>query len=129
MVAELLRQLFRKPATNPFPAKYLPPSMTQFLQKASRGEAAIHPPVEVPPQYRGKLAKVGEECTGCGLCVRICPGNAIELVPETKQIRIYIPSCVFCGQCTEICPKGGLAMSEIFLLADTDRYSANLVVE
>jgi NAD(P)H-quinone oxidoreductase subunit I len=129
MIPELLKQLFRKPATNTFPAKYLPESITGFLKKAAAGEVAVHPTIEVPPHFRGKLLRDPGACTGCGLCVKVCPGNAIELIRETKQVRIYIPSCTFCGQCTEICPKGGLWMSDIFLLADTDRFSDNLVVE
>ena len=47
MMPELLRQLFKKPATNAFPARYLPPSVTKFLHKVAQGEAAINPPVPV----------------------------------------------------------------------------------
>ena len=46
MMPELLRQLFKKPATNAFPARYLPPSVTKFLQKVAQqpqfGFAVFH---------------------------------------------------------------------------------------
>ncbi len=129
MIPELLKQLFRQPATNTFPAKYLPPSVTGFLKMVSRGEAAIHPPVATPPEFRGKITYEPEGCIGCSLCVKICPAHAIELVNETKTIRIYVSQCIFCSQCTDMCPKGSLKMSDEFLLADEDRYSDNLIVE
>ena len=90
MMPELLRQLFRKPATNAFPARYLPPSVTKFLTSVAQGEAAINPPVPVPPKFRGKIAYDRESCIGCSLCLRVCPAHAIEFLPETKRIRIYV---------------------------------------
>lgn len=129
LLHELLRQLFLTPATNLFPAKYLPSSITGFLQKVSRGEATINPPVVTPPKFRGKIVYDREGCTGCTLCLKVCPAHAIDFIPETKRIRIWISQCVFCSQCTDICPKSGLSMSDEFLIADEDRFSENLIVE
>ena len=126
---ELVRQLFREPATNRFPAKYLPPTVTGFLKAVGEGKATIVPPVPIPPNFRGKITYKNDCCIGCGLCVKVCPSHAIELIPETKQIRVWVGQCIFCSQCTSICPKGGLSMGDEFLLADEDRYSENLIVE
>jgi NAD(P)H-quinone oxidoreductase subunit I len=71
MMPELLAQLFKKPATNIFPARYLPPSVTEFLAGVAKGEVAINPPVPVPPNYRGKIAYEREGCIGCQLCLKI----------------------------------------------------------
>lgn len=38
-VREVLVQLFKKPATNLFPAKYLPKSATKFLSEVSEGKS------------------------------------------------------------------------------------------
>ncbi|MCU0632468.1 MAG: 4Fe-4S binding protein [Methanolinea sp.] len=126
---ELIRQLFREPATNRFPAKYLPPSVTGFLKDVGAGKATLIPPVPTPPRFRGKITYKSDCCIGCGLCVKVCPSHAIELIPDTKQIRVWVGQCIFCSQCTSICPKGGLSMTDEFLLADEDRYSENLIVE
>lgn len=129
MIPELLRQLFRRPATNPFPAAYLPPSVTEFLKMVGEGKATLNPPVAIPPNFRGKIAYDRDCCTGCTLCLKICPANAIEFLPETKRVRIWVTQCIFCSQCNDICPKGSLSMSGEFLLADEDRFSENLIVE
>ncbi len=129
LIPELLSQLFKKPATNQFPAKYLPPSVTEYLAKVGAGTATLTPPVPTPPKFRGKIAYQRDGCIGCGLCLKVCPSHAIELIPETKRIRVWVDQCIFCSQCTDICPKGGLHMTDEFMLADEDRYSENLIVE
>lgn len=128
-VPMVLRQLFRKPATNFFPAKNLPPTITGFLEAVAAGKAAIHPPVPTPVKYRGKILYDRNTCIGCKMCIRVCPANAIEFIPETKRIRIWITQCVFCSQCNDICPKDCLHMSSDFLLANEDRYAESQIVE
>ncbi len=129
MLPELIKQLLSEPATNKFPAKYLPPSITEFLRQVGEGKVPLNPPVPIPPNFRGKLAYEREACTGCTLCARVCPSHAIDVLPETRRMRIWITQCIFCSQCTDACPKNGLHMTEEFLLADEDRFSENLIVE
>jgi NAD(P)H-quinone oxidoreductase subunit I len=129
MLPELIKQLFSEPATNTFPAKYLPPSITEFLKQVGEGKASMNPPIGLPPNFRGKIVYERDACTGCTLCARVCPSNAIEVLPETKRMRIWISSCIFCSQCTDACPKNGLSMSDEFLLADEDRFSEARIVE
>jgi Membrane bound hydrogenase subunit mbhN len=129
MIREILSQVFRTPATNPFPSRFLPPSVTEFLKKVGAGEATINPPVATPPHFRGKIVYDRDGCIGCNLCIRVCPAHAIEFIPETKRIRIYITQCVFCSQCNDICPKGVLTMSPEFLLGTENRYAESQIVE
>lgn len=122
-------QLVRKPATNLFPAKYLPRSVTRYLAKVQQGKALLTPPVATPVRFRGKIVYDRETCIGCKICTRICPANAIEFLPETKKVRIYVTQCVFCSQCNDACPVSALHMSNEFLLATADRYSDAMIVE
>lgn len=128
-VGMVIRQVFRKPATNLFPAKHLPPSITGFLEKVAAGKATLIPPIATPDRYRGMIRYDRDSCIGCRLCLRVCPAHAIEFLPETKRIRIYVTNCIFCSQCNDVCSTGSLQMSSDFLLATEDRFNENLIVE
>jgi formate hydrogenlyase subunit 6/NADH:ubiquinone oxidoreductase subunit I len=127
-VRTILKQLFLNPATNKFPAKYAPASTIQFLNSVTKGELEMIPPVSVPPQFRGKIALDKEGCTGCRLCISVCPTKAIEFIPEEKKVKIFVSRCCFCAQCVDICPPGVLSMTDEFLLANYDKYADELVV-
>ena len=129
MLPTVFAQMFRKPFTNKFPAKYQPSSTTNFLKAVEEGKASIIPPVPTPENFRGKIQYDRESCIGCNLCVKVCPSNAIEPKPEEKKIRIYLARCTFCSQCNDVCPKNCLTMSNEFLLSDVDKYSKDLIVE
>jgi formate hydrogenlyase subunit 6/NADH:ubiquinone oxidoreductase subunit I len=124
----ILKQLFLNPATNKFPAKYAPASTIQFLNKVTKGELKMIPPVPVPPKFRGKIALNKAGCTGCRLCISICPTRAIEFIPEEKKVKIFVSRCCFCAQCVDICPPQVLSMTSEFLLASYNKYADELVV-
>ncbi len=128
-IPEVLKQLLKKPATNTFPAKYLPGSITEYLQKVTEGKAEIHPPIETPPRFRGRITYDRDTCIGCKICTRVCPANAIEFIPETKRIRIYVTQCIFCSQCNDACPVDALHMSSDFMIATEDRFEDAMIVE
>lgn len=125
----VLKQLFSKVATNKFPAKYAPRSTIKLLDKVARGKVKIIPPIAVPPQFRGKIAYDKEKCTGCQMCIRVCPTKAIEFISEEKKIKVFVSRCCFCSQCVEICPANALSMTEEFTLSNPDKYADELIVK
>lgn len=129
MLSKVLSQLFKKPWTNKFLAKYIPDSVTGFLEEVKEGKAEMNSPIETPEGFRGKIKYDKECCIGCKLCIRVCPTGAIEFKPENKKIRIYLSRCCFCSQCTDVCPKDCLSMGDKFLLAEENKYSDDLIVE
>ena len=52
---------------------------------------------------------VTDACTGCGVCVDVCPFGAIDMVNGKAVIN---EACRACGQCVDACPVGAIVMSE-----------------
>ncbi|HDO19168.1 MAG TPA: 4Fe-4S dicluster domain-containing protein [Thermoplasmatales archaeon] len=129
MIPELVKQMFKKPFTNLFPAKYAPSSVGKFVESVKKGEIKINPPIETPEGFRGKILYDREKCIGCQLCTKVCPSDAIEFLPEKKKIRIYVTRCTFCAQCVDACPVNALKSSDEFMLSTTDRFSKELIIE
>ncbi|MHA2426732.1 MAG: FAD-binding protein [Candidatus Hermodarchaeia archaeon] len=42
-----------------------------------------------------------EKCTGCGLCVKVCPFDAMHLINEKAEAD---EKCTLCGACVKVCP-------------------------
>ena len=105
MFGDVLRSLFRSPATELYP----------YVRKPS------------PDRLRGKLVWEPEKCAGCMLCVKDCPSDAIELVVLDKVnkkfvLRYHADRCTFCAQCVVSCRFDCLHMSsEMWELASTQK--------
>ncbi len=73
-------------------------------------------PVAAPSRLRGRLHWDPEGCTGCSLCVKDCPADAIELMTLDRKAKRFVmrysaDRCTFCGQCVENCRFDRLSMS------------------
>jgi len=51
-----------------------------------------------------------ESCTGCQMCVKVCPFNAITSVPELKKVELIEAACSGCGTCSAECPFNAITM-------------------
>ncbi|MFH1424132.1 MAG: 4Fe-4S binding protein [archaeon] len=121
MIKELLRQMFKKPATNTFPVKYIPKNVTKALATIGAGKVKITPPVAVPEKFRGALKYYKDKCIGCQLCIKVCPCAALEFNPETRKVDYHVSRCCFCAQCVDICPVKALESTDKFMLSSYDK--------
>lgn len=105
MLSDILNAFISKPATVKYPQ--------------SVGEA--------PKNMRGKVVYDAETCTGCRLCVRDCPAEAIDIIildrKEKKFVMHYhADRCIFCAQCVESCRFDSIRLSdEEWELAETSK--------
>jgi ferredoxin len=44
------------------------------------------------------------KCTHCGVCVPVCPTQALVVDPETRKIIFHNKKCIACELCVKICP-------------------------
>jgi NAD-dependent dihydropyrimidine dehydrogenase PreA subunit len=53
------------------------------------------------------MFKVDEtKCTGCGICLNVCPVRAISTIDGKAQIEKE--KCINCGVCVSACPVGAI---------------------
>jgi formate hydrogenlyase subunit 6/NADH:ubiquinone oxidoreductase subunit I len=95
MLGEIIRSVFRKPATVKYPFGDRQP---------------------VPDRLRGVIRYDPENCTGCTLCMKDCPANAIEIIAIDKPnkrfiMRFHADRCTYCAQCVVNCRFKCIAMS------------------
>jgi NADH-quinone oxidoreductase chain I len=73
---------------------------------------------------QGKL-----KCVACGLCAKICPPQAITIVPYEEEGGTRYPKkfiideirCIFCGFCQEACPKDAIELTKVYDYVDYHR--------
>ena len=72
----------------------------QFLSGLAPGKQ-----LEVSPV----VASVHEEfCSGCRICVSVCPYRAIRLAEDSGKARVNKVLCMGCGTCVASCPSGAM---------------------
>ena len=49
------------------------------------------------------------KCTGCGLCIEVCPRQVFAL-REKKADLVFLDSCIECGACQRNCAFGALSV-------------------
>ena len=83
------------------------PAILEAIRNEPETVAFPSVPLVLPAGYRGEIEMLDpEKCSGCGLCVRDCPAQALELVRQSRSAfcLVYYPArCAYCGQCEESC--------------------------
>lgn len=55
------------------------------------------------------VAAIGDDCTGCGQCAKICPFGALSR-GNGGRIEIAANRCYGCGLCRGVCPRGAVGL-------------------
>ena len=60
-------------------------------------------------EVEGVIAEVDtRRCSGCGLCVRVCPYNAVEIDEEKRVAVVNRAMCKGCGACSATCRSSAI---------------------
>ena len=98
-----------------------------IAQLFSKPSCEMYPftPSEAAPGYRGRIEYHPEKCLGCGMCVRVCAGGAIQMKTEPveggKKITLSFDmgSCTFCRMCADFCSTKSIVFSDDYHMIAT----------
>jgi predicted Fe-Mo cluster-binding NifX family protein/Pyruvate/2-oxoacid:ferredoxin oxidoreductase delta subunit len=77
---------------------------------ASNPAMNLGPGTPGAPPPSATVARVdAEKCTGCGLCVEVCPVEAIHLEGDVAVVDPQ--TCTGCGTCVDECPNEAIALA------------------
>jgi carbon-monoxide dehydrogenase iron sulfur subunit len=67
-------------------------------------------PVEaLSKDENGVIILDSEECIGCNACVEACPTGSMFIHPDIETPF----KCIDCGECVEMCPQDALSLGEM----------------
>jgi len=94
MLGDISRSFFKRPVTERYPFERRP----------------------TPERLRGQLQFDAAKCSGCKICMRDCPANALELVVVDKAtkrfaMKFHTDRCTYCAQCVVSCNFDSLSLT------------------
>lgn len=62
--------------------------------------------IVVPARHH--VSRNDDSCMQCGMCIALCPVDALTVDPISRLVLFNEEECTACGMCTRICPVGAM---------------------
>ncbi len=80
-----------------------------LAQAEGAASKALVPMMKGYSKSEGIISVVDDDlCSGCKMCISVCPYGAIEHDPEDEIAKITDVLCKGCGACASVCPIGAI---------------------
>ncbi len=89
---------------------HYPKNISDTLSQAdgAASKAAV-PMMRGYTSSEGIIAEINEDvCSGCKMCISVCPYGAIEYNEEDEIAEVTDVLCKGCGSCASVCPSGAI---------------------
>jgi NADH-quinone oxidoreductase subunit I len=95
-----------------------------------------HETLKMPARFRGHVQLTLDPvtgkslCTACGLCVRACPSDCLEVEgikregekkKSVTEYKLDFTQCSLCGSCVEACPSDAIEYSKDYNVVSRNR--------
>ena len=98
-----------------------------IAQLFSKPSCDMYPfvPSDAAPGYRGRIKYDPDKCHGCGMCARVCSGNAITILKEPVEegekitLTFNMGSCTFCKMCADFCATKSITFTDDYHMVAT----------
>lgn len=89
--------------------KFIPESINQAHGAAARAATILSRDTITSSGIVSEV--IEEECVGCGVCLEVCPYDAVKLynTPKGSRARVISAVCKGCGVCGSRCPAGAIS--------------------
>ncbi|MEM4472344.1 MAG: CoB--CoM heterodisulfide reductase iron-sulfur subunit A family protein [Archaeoglobaceae archaeon] len=94
--------------------RLIPETISLALAAVSRAMTILSKDKIVMEANKAEVTR--ERCDACGICVKVCPVNAIEIVEFKTRTGVELKAsvkkavCLGCGICSASCPKGAITV-------------------
>lgn len=56
------------------------------------------------------IVRDDNKCTHCGVCIPVCPVDALSVEAYTRKVIFHNEKCIACELCIKICPTRAMEM-------------------
>jgi ferredoxin len=92
-------------------ASIAPPEGGLLVLELQGGKKEVQEALDYLKELKIKIENLSRDvtrkddlCVHCGVCIALCPSDALVLKPDTCEVAFVADKCVACELCVKACP-------------------------